>query len=94
MEKQLYTPSLSEAVPLPLSTHGAGASDSPRKIRILRLPDVMARVGLKHSSIYQYISDGNFPRPVSLGSRAVGWIECEIDSWLAERIRMTLKGRR
>ena len=54
--------------------------------RILRLPEVISRVGLKRASIYQYISIGAFPRSVSLGPRAVGWIEREIEDWLAERI--------
>jgi prophage regulatory protein len=59
--------------------------------RILRLPEVISRVGLKRASIYQYISIGAFPRSVSLGPRAVGWIEREIDVWLAERIQMRQK---
>lgn len=86
MEKHIYDPPLPQAQPSPSATGGAGVSDS--KIRILRLPDVIARVGLKRASIYQYVSDGNFPKPVLLGSRAIGWIEHEIDAWLAERVQM------
>jgi prophage regulatory protein len=52
------------------------------------LPEVISRVGLKRASIYQYVSDGAFPRPISLGPRAVGWIEHEVDAWLSERIQM------
>ncbi|MFA4994876.1 MAG: AlpA family transcriptional regulator [Bdellovibrionales bacterium] len=59
--------------------------------RILRLPEVINRVGLKRASIYQYISIGAFPRSVSLGPRAVGWIEREVDVWLAERIQKSRK---
>jgi prophage regulatory protein len=32
------------------------------------------------------MSEGNFPLPVSLGGRAVGWIESEIDDWLEMRV--------
>lgn len=53
---------------------------------ILRLPRVKARVGLSRSSIYLAISQGTFPKPVRLGARAVGWLEHEIDAWLARRI--------
>lgn len=53
---------------------------------ILRLPTVKARTGLSRSTIYLRISEGSFPRPVSLGGRAVGWIEAEIDEWLAQQI--------
>ena len=53
---------------------------------ILRLPAVKARTGLSRSTIYVRISAGNFPKPISLGSRAVGWIESEIDAWLEDQI--------
>ena len=53
---------------------------------ILRLPTVKARTGLSRSTIYLRISEGSFPKPVSLGGRAVGWIEEEIDDWLNQQI--------
>ncbi len=49
------------------------------KKTIIRLPSVMVRTGLARSSIYHKISVGEFPRPVKLGPRAVGWIESEIE---------------
>jgi prophage regulatory protein len=42
---------------------------------ILRLPAVKTRTGLSRSTIYLRVSQGTFPRPVSLGGRAVGWVE-------------------
>lgn len=54
--------------------------------RFLRLPEVMARTGLSRSTIYVRLEQGCFPRPVSLGSRAVGWIEAEVDEWMRQRI--------
>ena len=62
-----------------------------RPILILRLPQVMARTGLARSTIYQRISQGHFPKPVSLGGRAVGWIEEDIDQWLEEQIEVSRK---
>ena len=53
---------------------------------ILRLPTVKARTGLSRSTIYQRAADGTFPKPVNLGARAVGWIEAEIDAWLAAQV--------
>ncbi|MFO1435499.1 MAG: AlpA family transcriptional regulator [Gammaproteobacteria bacterium] len=52
----------------------------------LRLPAVKARTGLSRSTIYLRVSQGTFPKPVSLGARAVAWVEAEIDAWLAECI--------
>ena len=55
-------------------------------VRFLRLPEVLARTGLSRSTIYVRLDQGRFPRPVSLGARAVGWIEAEVDEWIRERI--------
>ena len=54
--------------------------------RFLRLPEVMARTGLSRSTIYVRLEQGRFPRPVSLGGRAVGWIDSEIDEWMNIRV--------
>ena len=53
---------------------------------ILRLHQVSARVGLGRSAIYSRIGDGTFPKPVSLGGMAVGWVESEIDAWVSAQI--------
>ena len=54
---------------------------------ILRLPQVKARTGLSRSTIYLRISEDRFPKPVSLGGRAVGWVEAEVDDWLTHQIQ-------
>ena len=58
---------------------------------ILRLPAVKTSTGLSRSTIYLRVSQGTFPRPVHLGGRAVGWVEEEIQFWLAERIAASRK---
>jgi prophage regulatory protein len=54
---------------------------------ILRLPDVKNRTGLSRSTIYLRMDLGIFPQTVNLGSRAVGWVESEIDAWLEKQIQ-------
>ena len=54
--------------------------------RVLRLPEVEAVTGLKHSAIYEAIAAGTFPAPIALTASARGWIETEIDAWLDQRI--------
>ncbi len=61
---------------------------------ILRLPTVKGRTGLSRSTIYLRISKGSFPRPISLGGRAVGWIEAEVDDWLNCQIEASRKAAR
>jgi len=50
--------------------------------RILRLPAVQERTGLSRSSIYKQMSEGTFPRSISLGARAIGWNEQVIEQWI------------
>ncbi len=54
--------------------------------KIMRLPEVMSQTGLSRSSIYLRISKGIFPSSISLGDRAVGWLEADVNRWLDERI--------
>jgi prophage regulatory protein len=53
--------------------------------RILRRPDVEARTGLSRSTIYLLMSRGDFPKPIRLSARAVGWPEAAISEWLQSR---------
>lgn len=57
----------------------------PGDDRILRLPAVEARVGLSRATIYRRVAAGDFPRPVPLGGKAVGWRLSAILRWVAER---------
>ena len=52
--------------------------------KIYRLPEVMTMTGLSRSSIYLRISANEFPKPVKLGRRAVGWPEDAIIAWQAK----------
>ena len=68
---------------------------SPHK-RLIRLPEVLSRTGYGRTSIYRKMEEGSFPRSVKLGgpledpdafdSRAVAWIEDEVDQWIESRI--------
>ncbi|ENX3946944.1 AlpA family transcriptional regulator [Photobacterium damselae] len=55
-------------------------------MRFIRLKEVMHVTGLGRSSIYNYMAEGRFPKTVSLGGRAVAWVESEVEQWIKERI--------
>ncbi|AKQ56399.1 transcriptional regulator [Bordetella hinzii] len=55
--------------------------------RIIRLPEVQRKTGLGRSSIYKHMALGNFPQSLPMGMRAVGWLERDIDNWIAERVQ-------
>jgi prophage regulatory protein len=52
---------------------------------ILRMRDVVNATGLSRSTIYHMIKTNEFPRPIRLGQRAVGWLQSDITSWLDQR---------
>lgn len=54
--------------------------------RFLRLPELINRTSLSRSTIYEYIAIGMFPAPITLGKRAVGWLESEVIAWIEQRI--------
>jgi prophage regulatory protein len=56
---------------------------------ILRRKQVENRTGLSRSTIYLRIKEGTFPKPISLGARAVGWLESEIEEWLDYQIKQS-----
>lgn len=62
---------------------------------IIRRKKVQAKTGLSCSTIYAKMRrdpkrprlfDPSFPKPVSLGAKAVGWIESEVDAWIEAQI--------
>ena len=63
---------------------------------ILRLPDVIQRVGRSRSSIYADVKADRFPKPFKLGpnARSIGWSEAEIDSWIEEQMGRCIDGGR
>lgn len=53
--------------------------------RLLRIGEVMDRVGLSRASIYRYAKAGTFPAPRRIGERSVGWLEADIVNWILQR---------
>jgi prophage regulatory protein len=58
-----------------------------RDHQILRITDVSALVALSRATIYRKVRAGTFPRPLRLGSHAVGWMAGELEAWIEERRR-------
>ena len=70
------------------------------KHRFIRLSEVMSRTGYGRTSIYRKMEDGSFPKSLKLGgppkdpnefdSRAIAWIEEEVDQWIESKIQDTV----
>jgi len=57
-------------------------------MRIIRLKEVLDTTGLARSTVYKFVSEGTFPKPVSLGDRCVGWVESEVQSWILDKVKL------
>lgn len=59
----------------------------PAGTAILRRKDVIKKTGLSRSSIYHRISTGTFPKQIHLGGNIVGWLESDVEEWIASHVR-------
>jgi len=62
---------------------------SDRKENLIRLPEVIKRTGISKTTIYELINEKRFPSQVKIGTRAVAFIESEIDEWLVNLINIS-----
>lgn len=51
--------------------------------RLIRMPEVCARLGVCSRTISRRVKDGTLPRPLLIGSKAIAWRESQIDDWIA-----------
>ncbi|EMH4927459.1 MULTISPECIES: helix-turn-helix transcriptional regulator [Serratia] len=58
---------------------------------LIRLPDVQRRTGYSKAWIYRLMSQGKFPASVKIGTRAIAFVESEIDDWVNQRIAESRK---
>ncbi len=53
--------------------------------RIIRKPELIAKIGLSDPSIYRRERRGEFPKRIPLGGNSVGWLESEVNEWLRKK---------
>lgn len=56
-------------------------------MRVMRIKEVQQRTGYCRAWIYHLVKNADFPKPIKLGPRASGFIESEVDGWIATRPR-------
>lgn len=54
--------------------------------RILRLPQVKLKIARANATIWKDVAAGTLSKPISIGTRSVGWLESEINAWIEARI--------
>ncbi|WP_019617139.1 AlpA family phage regulatory protein [Psychromonas ossibalaenae] len=55
-------------------------------MRLIKLTEVMNQTALGHSSVYKYMKEGLFPKPVTQIGRSKAWVESEVQEWILDKI--------
>lgn len=64
------------------------ANSKAQAPRLIRRPEVLERVGLSSSTLYEMTAAGEFPAPIPIGRQAVAWLDSEVDAWIKQRIEL------
>lgn len=59
------------------------------EVRLIRMPEVVQRIGLSRPTVYRLIQRGEFPSPVRRG-RTSAWLSTEIDNYLAQIVQQRI----
>ena len=55
-------------------------------MNLLKLTDVLNRLAVSRPTLYRWIKEGHFPKPIKLADNgAARWTEEEVEEWIAER---------
>lgn len=66
-----------------------GIEEVPK--RILRTSDIVKRYGLSKTTLRRMVEAEEFPQPIRLSERTIGWHGHEIEEWLASRERVAIR---
>ena len=55
-------------------------------MKILRIKQVIEMTGTSKTTIYRWLNDGVFPKPINLSAKSVGWLEADINDWIQSKI--------
>ena len=55
-------------------------------IRLLRMADMVEKIGVSKGTIYGLMRTQGFPRSFKIGTRATGWLAHEVEAWLERRV--------
>ena len=54
-------------------------------VRVLRVQEVAKKLGVCRATVYTLLRETDFPKPIKLGGKAVGWVESRVDEWILNR---------
>lgn len=61
--------------PEPMTTNGGA---------FLRLPQILSRIPVARSTLWTWVREGRFPKPVKLGPMTTAWREADVNQWVSQ----------
>ena len=65
-----------------MNSEQIASGETAKTLRLIRLAEVKRLTGMSRSTIYRWMSTGNFPQSYTLGGRMAAWSQAEIDAWI------------
>ena len=56
--------------------------------RLIPRPEVLQKLGISNSTLWRMIRDGDFPKPVQISARRVGWPSSEVAGEVQRRVAL------
>lgn len=53
--------------------------------RLVSVRDVLILTSISRGTLYNWIKQGDFPKPVQIGKRRVAWREQQVRDWISSR---------
>jgi prophage regulatory protein len=66
----------------------SGLADNLLAHKSIRMVDVLRIVPVTRQTLYRWIEEGTFPKPIKLGPSSIGFREFEVVAWLRTRPRV------
>ena len=68
-----------------MTVGGAEMSSRASGEAMLRVADVLHRVGVSRRTLCRWRADGTFPQALRLGANSIGWPRRVVDEWIVNR---------
>ena len=56
------------------------------EIALYRISPLVKNIGVSKSTIWLWVKEGSFPKPIRLGKKSVAWLGSDIENWIQSRI--------
>ena len=58
---------------------------------LLRVPQVLKRVGMSRAQLYKLVSLGEFPRQIRICQKISVWLSSDVDQWIDRQVQSALE---